>query len=93
MWVENRKDEFEKNFTELLNEIYLHEKSSMAIISSYFAFTTLSTVGLGDLVPINNDEYIFMCVNFLFGVLCFSYIKTQFSETLIEIRNLEPQIE
>ena len=50
----------------------------MAVISSYFAFTTLSTVGLGDLKPVNNHEYILMCFVFIFGVLVFSYIKMQF---------------
>ena len=69
MWVENRKDNFENDFTKLVDQIYTKEENDgeMAIISSYFAFTTLSTVGLGDLTPVNNDEYILMCVVFILG--------------------------
>ena len=95
MWVEFRTEENKRSFTMLINKVYLtkNEQINYAILNSYFAFTTLSTVGLGDLHPTNNDEYLLMCIVFIVGVLCFSYIKDQFSGTIIEIKNLEPQVE
>ena len=65
----------------------------MTILCAYFAFTTLSTLGLGDLLPLNNNEYLAMIFIFLFGILVFSYIKGTLQDTLIEIQNLEPSNE
>ena len=65
----------------------------MSILCSYFAFTTLSTTGLGDLTPQNNSEYILMIFIFLFGVLVFSMVSERFGDTLIEIQNLQPENE
>tara|TARA_B110001450_G_C17380459_1_gene383465 strand:- start:452 stop:586 length:135 start_codon:yes stop_codon:yes gene_type:complete len=40
----------------------------------YFTFTSLSTVGFGDLNPRSNSERILTAVILLFGVAIFSYI-------------------
>lgn len=40
----------------------------------YYAFTTLSTVGLGDYYPVSNFERLFGCVLLLGGVATQSYI-------------------
>ena len=52
-----------------------------AIIASYFAFTSLSTVGFGDYHPENEIECFFCAFILLFGVAIFSY----FMGTCIEI--------
>ena len=48
------------------------------IATSYFAFTTLATVGFGDLHARSDNERMFMAFIFLFGVLIFSIIMSNF---------------
>ena len=48
------------------------------IIMIYWAFTTLSTIGLGDYHPKNNVERMTCVVFFLFGVTCFTFITNHF---------------
>jgi hypothetical protein len=48
----------------------------------YWAFTTLSTVGFGDLYPVSNTERIFCTIILLFGVMIFSYILGNFTQIL-----------
>ena len=48
------------------------------IVMIYWAFTTLSTIGLGDYHPKNNQERIACSVFFLFGVTCFTFITNHF---------------
>ena len=83
----------ETDFIKELPDIYQKENIHMSILCSYFAFTTLSTTGLGDLTPQNNSEYILMIFIFLFGVLVFSMVSERFGATLIEIQNLQPENE
>ena len=52
------------------------------LISMYYAFTSLSTVGFGDLYPISNAERILCTIILLFGVAIFSYIMGIFIEML-----------
>ena len=55
---------------------WTHYKRSLVTV--YFAFTSLSTVGFGDFVPKSNFERL-MAVNLLiFGVSIFSYIMGEF---------------
>ncbi|CAG9311341.1 unnamed protein product [Blepharisma stoltei] len=44
------------------------------IASIYFVFTTLTTVGYGDITPLNNDEKIFAMFLMAFGITFFSHI-------------------
>ena len=57
-----------------------HTPDYNAIFMTYWAFTTLSTVGFGDIHPISNEERVFCSFIFLFGVLIFSYIMNVFME-------------
>jgi hypothetical protein len=50
--------------------------------SSYYALTTLSTVGYGDYFPITNNERVFAVMIMLGGVAFFSYIMGNFIEIL-----------
>ena len=48
----------------------------------YFAFTTLTTVGFGDLRPYSNFERIFTALILFGGVLTFSYIIGNFLDVI-----------
>jgi len=48
----------------------------------YYAITTLSTIGYGDLTPITPEEKLLACVILICGVLVFSIIMAQFIEIM-----------
>jgi hypothetical protein len=50
------------------------------IASTYFSFTSLSTVGFGDLHPLNNYERLLTALVLLFGVAVFSIVMGNFIE-------------
>jgi hypothetical protein len=52
----------------------------------YFAFTTLATVGYGDLYPVSNGERIIGSIIILFGVAVFSFVMGNFIEMLMEFK-------
>ena len=54
------------------------------VVSIYFAFTSLSTVGFGDYVPCSNIERFIGAFILLFGVSIFSYIMGNFIDILNE---------
>jgi len=64
------------------NDINSNEEYYNTLLLIYFAFTSLSTVGLGDLNPRSDFERIFMAFMLLFGVAIFSYIMGVFIEIL-----------
>ena len=51
---------------------------------SYFAFTSLSTVGFGDFNPKSNAERLACAFILLFGVAIFSVVMANFSDILLE---------
>ena len=53
-----------------------------AISQTYFAFTSLSTVGFGDFHPRSDSERIFASFILLTGVSMFSYIMSKFIEMM-----------
>jgi voltage-gated potassium channel Kch len=55
---------------------------SQLIVSAYFAITTLSTVGYGDMYPISELEKIIVVIVMLSGVAFFSYIMGNFIEII-----------
>ena len=59
-----------------------------AISVTYFAFTSLSTVGFGDFTPRSNLERIFGSMILLFGVAIFSYIMGNFIDILDQFKNV-----
>lgn len=74
-------ESFKGNF---LTEYHVYEKSHSARVYqvSYFAFTSLSTVGFGDLHPQSDAECFICSFILLFGVAIFSYCMGQFTEIL-----------
>jgi hypothetical protein len=75
----------EESQAEAFVSIYFTEDTPMydrLIISCYFALTTLSTVGYGDLTPQTQVEMIFGIFVMLCGVAFFSYIMGSFIEII-----------
>ena len=54
----------------------------------YFAFTTLATVGYGDLHPIGDPELLVGSFTILFGVAMFSFMMGNFIEMLVEFKEI-----
>lgn len=52
------------------------------VLCCYFALTTLSTVGYGDLTPKSNIERIFGIIIMILGIALFSYIMGNFNDVL-----------
>jgi hypothetical protein len=48
------------------------------ILATYYMFTTLSTVGFGDLYPVSNGERVLCILNFIMGNAIFSLILGNF---------------
>ena len=64
------------------NELYEEKYTNweVLLISVYFSFTSLTTVGFGDYVPLADHERLIGAGMLLFGVLIFSYIMGKFLE-------------
>lgn len=59
-----------------------------AVIMTYYAFTTLSTVGLGDYHPKSDFERLLISLVLIFGVAIFSYIMGSFVAILIKMKTI-----
>lgn len=66
-----------------INELDCNERTILIV---YYAFTSLSTVGFGDLHPRSDFERAFVALLLLFGVAIFSYIMGNFIEILESIK-------
>tara|TARA_B110000285_G_C14887849_1_gene497074 strand:+ start:534 stop:800 length:267 start_codon:yes stop_codon:yes gene_type:complete len=64
-----------------------------AIMVTYFSFTSLSTVGFGDIRPQSDFERILGAAILLFGVSMFSLIMNNFKEILERFNNLNADLE
>lgn len=56
----------------------------LTLKATYFGFTSLSTIGLGDFHPRNDSERIFATVTLMFGVGVFSIIMGEYINMLSE---------
>ena len=67
----------------------LEEKNpfDLTLIFTYYAFTSLSTVGFGDYAPRSNPERVFIALILLFGVAIFSLIMGIFIDILNEFNS------
>ena len=64
-----------------------------AILMTYYAFTSLSTVGFGDIHPTNNAERCMVAFILLFGVAIFSYVMGNFIDILDTFKSINAQME
>ena len=87
--------EFKGKPDQFIKEYGLDEKSTYETIITltYFAFTTLSTVGLGDISPISNLERILGSFIMLFGVMITSIQMDELSMMIQEFRNFNKNYE
>jgi len=58
------------------------------ILLTYFAFTTLSTVGLGDYHPVQNNERLLGTFILLFGVWITSFIMENLNNMITQLNSL-----
>lgn len=64
-----------------------------ALVMTYFAFTSLSTVGFGDFHPVNNFERLLCAIIILFGNAIFGFIIGMFNEMISEMKSFESEME
>ena len=62
-----------------------------AIVITYFAMTSLSTVGLGDYYPISDEERIIYSFVLLFGVMLFSIFMGQLIDMIYKYKKLDEE--
>jgi len=73
------KDPFDSTTFITEYELNLNTKEENIIALTYFAFTTLSTVGLGDYHPKCSSERIFCSLILIFGVTITSFLMESLS--------------
>lgn len=61
------------------------EDKKKILVSTYFAFTTLATVGFGDYYPVSPVERFIFTVVFIGGVSMFSFIMGELQAMLKRI--------
>jgi hypothetical protein len=73
----------------------LYDKSAgdIAVIVSYYMFTSLSTVGFGDYHPRSNSERLVVTIILLFGVAIQSYIMGNFADILSQFKSFNDELE
>jgi hypothetical protein len=75
------KSQHKDNFIDYydLDDKSLYER---LVLSSYYAISTLTTVGYGDYIPRNNLERLFSIFIMLLGVAMFSYVMGNFTNLI-----------
>ena len=84
----------EENFI-TLNNISHHTSDTydLTILLTYFSFTTLSTVGFGDLHPVSDEERVISAFLLLFGVAMTSYVMENLTRMIATLTNLTADFE
>ncbi|OMJ96128.1 hypothetical protein SteCoe_305 [Stentor coeruleus] len=77
------KDGTDENSFERYFELEDLESKDIAIRSSYFILTTISTIGYGDFLPRNVYEMAFVLSIMLFGVTLFGVIMGNFNSAIV----------
>jgi hypothetical protein len=81
---------FQENFISFYG---LYKKSNIdaEIITCYYSFTTLSTVGFGDYYPISDGERLTCAFMMFLGVAVLSFIADNFYRMIESIQNFEKE--
>lgn len=74
-------------------QLYNKSVSENLITMTYFAFTTLTTVGLGDFHPRTNIERALGAFVMLFGVIVTSFITESFTKMILIIKEFQKDYE
>ena len=69
-------------------DILSQDSYKQSLISMYFAFTSLSTVGFGDYYPVSDSERLFGSLLLLSGVAMFSYILESFMAQINQVKKI-----
>ena len=79
-FLENLDLKDEESFTAVNDLEPFKEATAMTIILKvcYYMFTTMSTVGFGDMHPLNSAERIMCAINMIMGVSVFSLVISMF---------------
>ena len=64
------------------DDLYASDHYDQYVISFYWAVTTITTVGYGDISANNNLERVFGTLIMLIGVLCFSFASGSLASIL-----------
>ena len=62
-------------------------------MAMYYALTSLSTCGFGDLYPVTDTERLFCSLMLLSGVSVFSYVLGELRYMMSNMKNLDGDIE
>ena len=68
-----------------------HSPSEIVVATMYFAITSLSTIGFGDLVPRSDLERLLGAFLLLSGVAIFTYVMGSFIDMLNEINGFNSE--
>ena len=79
-------------FFNVVNEMDTFNTLERTVILQYFSFTSLSTVGFGDLTPRSDVERILCAIILLFGVAIFSFMMGIFIDILDEFKSMNQDI-
>lgn len=90
--TENRGD-IQDDFLYHWDVVRWENDGDRALVMTYFAFTSLSTVGFGDFHPVNNFERILCAIIILFGNAIFGFIIGMFNEMISEMKAFESEME
>lgn len=97
-WIPHDHDDNE-NFlsandlvTDINHELSYSEKNGMVITIMYYSFTTLTTIGFGDITPVSDSERFIAAFIMLFGVAIFSLIMSEFLSILTKYNMLHQEV-
>ena len=82
LWLIIGRLEKDQNTTWMDGGLYESNNYDQYIESLYWAVTTITTVGYGDISANNNLEKIYCILVMIIGVICFSYASGSLSSIL-----------
>lgn len=69
-----------------------YDNFELYMISLYWAIMTLTSVGYGDVIPVNTDEKILCCIVMIGGIFMYSYIVGSFTNLITNLDSRKVQL-